>query len=569
MGGSVGEKDYAAIAKLYAKNVVDGKIPACRFVQQACERHLADLARKGWKYRFDGALANRACRFIENLPHVKGRWASRTIVLEPWQCFLLSSLFGWVDAEGLRRFRKAYIEVPRKNAKTTLCAGIALFMLCADGEPGPEVFSAAVNKDQARISWEIAQQMVRNERDMQTHYGLRALAHSITIENESGFFKPLSREADSLEGLNPHCVIVDELHAHKTREVFDVLNLAMGSRRQALLIAITTAGSDKTGIAYEQHDYVEQILSGRHEDDRYFGIIYTIDVEDDWTDPAAPVKANPNYGVSVLPDDIQTLCAQAQRSADSQNTFLTKRLNVWVSVGAAYFNMLAWRNKCQDASLKLENFYGQKCIVAVDLASKTDVAAKMYLFQLGPDPTIPRSRGRFVVFGRYYLPEDCIDRGNPNYDVYAGWAKKGLLTLTEGNVIDFEYIEDDLIEDKKNFRVTEVCYDPYQATELSTRMQKEGLPMVEVGATVRNFSEAMKQMEALVLSGKLLHNGDPVLDWMVGNVYAKKDAKQNVFPKKARDVSKIDGAVATIMAIGRSIVTVEQRRPLCLLEGVL
>lgn len=558
MVGSVA-KDYSAIGRLYAQQVVAGKIPAGQIVRLACQRQLDDLKRKKWKYTFDTERGNRVCRFIERLRHVKGQWNSKTITLEPWQCFLLTVLFGWIDSQGFRRFRKAYIEVPRKNSKTTLCAGVALFMLCADGEIGPEVYSAAVSKDQARISWEIGQLQVSADREMQRHFGVRPLAHKIVAEKTGGFFRPLSRDADSLEGLNPHCAVVDELHAHKTREVFDVLNQAMGSRRQPLLLSITTAGDNKTGIAYEQHDYVEQILSGRHEDDRYFGIIYTIDPADDWTAPEAAMKANPNYGVSVIPEDINTLCAQAQRSADSQNTFLTKRLNVWVTVGAAYFNMLAYRNRCK-SELTLEDFRGQKCVGCLDLASKTDIAAKVLLFPRG---------NHIHMFGKYYLPADCLERGKPNYDFYAGWAKKGLLTLTEGEIIDFEVIEDDLLQDQKNFRMTEVCYDQAKATELSTRMKKEGLNMVEVPSNVRNFSEPMKHMEALILAGRIHHDGDPVLDWMVGNVHAKPDHKDGVFPRKPRYDSKIDGAVAAIMGIGRLIVMVDQRRPLCFSQGVL
>lgn len=543
-------KDYCAIGRKYAQQVVSGKIPACRQVKQACQRQIDDLKRKDWRWKFDKARGNKVCKFIEQLPHIKGRWKSRNIELEPWQCFAISTIFGWVDKETeLRRFRKAYLEIPRKNAKTTIAAGLALFLLCADGEPGSEVYSAAVTRDQAKYSWLVAQQMVKLEPEMREWYNIEPLAHSIAIPGQAASFKPLSRDADTLEGLNPHGAIIDELHAHKTRDVWDVLNSATGSRRQPLILQITTAGDNKAGVCFEQHDYVEQILNGRHHDERYWGTIYTIDPEDDWTTEGAWRKANPNYGVSVLADDIESNCKQAQRSAQLQNDFLTKRLNVWVSVGTAYFNMLAWRNKCLIPDLKLEDFYEKPCFVALDLASKVDIAAKMMLFTERDE----QGNRRRYVFGKYYLPESAAEPGNPNADLYRAWAKEGHLTLTPGNIIDFEFIEADLIEDRDKFQVIEFPYDPYQATELATRMTKEGLPMLEVGATVRNFSEPMKSLDALIVSGQIFHNGDPVLDWMLSNVYGKTDAKDNVYPRKTRPEKKIDGAVALLMAHNRDL----------------
>jgi len=313
-----------------------------------------------------------------------------------------------------------------------------------------------------------------------------------------------------------------------------------------LLFCITTAGDNRIGVCFEQHDYVTQILNGRHADDRYFGIIYSIDKGDDWVSEGSARKANPNYGVSVLADDIEMICKQAQRSSEAQNAYLTKRLNIWVSTGTAFFNMLAWHNKCKQDELTLEDFYGEPCFVALDLASKVDIAAKIMLFR--------RGNIRYV-FGKYYLPESAAERGNPNYDVYAGWANADRIRLTPGNVIDFELIEADLLEDRDKFQVLEVPFDPFQATELSTRMLKEGVPMIEVGATVRNFSEPMKSLDGMILQGTIKHDGDPILGWMVGNVYGKLDAKDNVYPRKVRNENKIDGAVGLLMALNREMVS--------------
>ena len=547
------EKDYCADAQRYAEQVVAGKLPACQQVIDACRRQLSDLGRPygtDWPWKFDRERASSVCTFIELLPHVKGRWKSVNIELEPWQCFIVTTIFGWIDDEGFRRFRTAYIEVPRKNAKTTLCAGLALYMLCADGEPGAEVYSAAVTKDQARISWEIAQAQVKRESEMRKFYGVEPLAHSIVIEQTGSFFKPLARDADSLEGLSPHCAIIDEVHAHKTREVWDVLNVARGSRRQSLLFAITTAGDNKVGVCYEQHGYVEQILGGRHRDDRYFGIIYTLDAHEDWTTIEAARKANPNFGVSVLPDDIDMMSRQAQANAQAQNTFLTKRMNVWVSVGTAYFNMLAWDTICKEDGITVEQFHGEPCIIGMDLATKKDLAAKMIVFKRG---------GNFYVFGRYYLPSDAIAAGNPNYDFYRGWEKQGLLTVTEGNVTDYDYIERDLLSDMATLRPIHVGVDPnYNAGQLTTRMLSAGVPMIEVPQNVMTFSEPMKTLDALIVAGRIKHCGDPVLQWAIGNVVARVDVKGNVYPRKEHEANKIDPAVALMSALSLHLKIGEQ-----------
>jgi phage terminase large subunit-like protein len=659
---------------------VAGEVRAGELVRLACARQLRDI--EAWesgnsKWNWQPESGSRVCRFIEHLQHVKGRWKSPTIELEPWQCWLLTTLFGWVDGDGFRRYRTAYIEVPRKNAKalaldtpiptpsgwttmgvlrvgdtvlddmgahctviaesevftdhdcyemnfsngesivadaghrwatstvqfgtniyttleifatqewghvlpgilgvevmsvrkvepvptkciavdspshmflcgrtmlpthnTTICAGVALFMLCADGEPGPEVYSTAVTKDQARISWDTAAQMVKRDSEMRAHYGVEPLAHSITVESAGGYFKPLARDADSLEGLNPHCAIVDELHAHKTREVWDVINIARGSRRQSLLLAITTAGENKAGVCYEQHNYTEQILRGRHEDDSYFGVVYTLDPEDDWTTVESARKANPNYGVSVLPDDIEMMCRQARANADSQNTYLTKRLNLWVSVGTAYFNMLAWERLCKDDKLRLEDFTAEPCIFTLDLATKRDLTTRVAVFRRGE---------RYYVFGKHYLPSDSLEPGRPNYDFYRGWARDGWLTLTEGNITDYDFVERDLREDSAAYRPLQVGVDPnYNAGHLTTRMLDAGLPMIEVAHNVMQFSEPMKQLEALIVSGRIKHCGDPVLTWAMGNVVAKVDVKGNVYPRRTREENKIDPAVSLIANI--------------------
>lgn len=543
--------DYATRARRYAERVISGETPACRWVRLACQRHLDDLEsalKPTFQWRFDIVRANSICDFIEGLPHVKGKWKSANITVEDWQCFILCCVFGWVDkGSGVRRFRKALVVVPRKNGKSPIAAGVGLYLLIMDDEPGAEVYSAATTRDQAKIVWgEYARKMLLRTPELRYEFGVEPLANSITVESTGSFFKPLSRDVDSLEGLNIHGGIVDELHAHKTREVFDVLDDGTGARRQPLLFIISTEGNANEGVFPEQVDYLKGVLEGTHEDDSYFGLIYTIDADDDWTQPASWQKCNPNYGISVSAKDLEVRCRQAIANPASQSSFLTKRCNVRVGAGSAFFNMLAWGTVCKDESLKLEDFYGQPCLLHLDLASKLDIAAKVYLFQRATD---------YVVFGRYYLPSDVIAPGAPNYDFYRGWADSNRLTLTEGNRTDYSTIETQCVEDMRNFQILAVGVDPlYNAEQLTQRLKDiHGLPMQEVPHNVPTFSEPMKTIEALIVAGKIKHNGDPVMTWAIGNTIAKRDAKDNVYPRKSRNDNKIDPAVALIAVVSLSL----------------
>ena len=534
---------YSERAAHYAQRVIAGEIVACKLTRLACERFLKDLQRTDWQWRFDTAQAERACMFIEMLPHIKGQWARQRlkITLEDWQVFIIANIFGWTDAHtGLRRFLTVYLEVARKNAKSTLAAGIGLYMLFADGEPGAEVYSAATTGDQARIVFEVARQMVLREGEL-VRGGIDAQRHGLYMPDDARKFEPLNAEGSTLDGLNPHCTIIDELHAHKRRDVYDVLDTARGARDQSLLASITTAGSDRAGICYEQRTYVVKVLEGVFEDERYFGVIYTLDDTDDWTDPAVWPKANPNYGVSVLAEDFERSAREAMNKLAAQNNFLTKRLNVWVNADSAWMDMRAW-DRAGNPALKIEDFEGEECFAALDLASKVDIAAKVLLFRRGK---------KYYAFGSYYLPEQAVDDGRNSQ--YSGWARAGRLTVTDGNVIDYDRLETDLKEDAGRFQMVEVPYDPFQAMQFSQRMQAEGLPMVEMRPTVLNFSEPMKELEKLVLEGSFEHDGDPVLTWMVSNVVCHRDQKDNIYPRKEREENKIDGVVALIMALGRAM----------------
>lgn len=541
----IAHEEYAKRGKRYAQQVVSGEVPAGRLVRLACQRHLDDLARKDWEWKFDAKRGERICKLAELMPHVKGRWDSKRIRLEDWQCFLLTSVFGWVNNAKVRRFRKALIVVPRKNAKSTIAAIVGLYLFAYDNEVGAEVYSAATTRDQAGISWNVAKQMCAKLPKLLDSRGLEVLAHAITQESTGSVFRALASEAHTLEGLNIHGAIVDELHAHKTREVWDVIDDATGSRVQPLIFAISTEGDASEGVFPEQVGYLDKVLTGAHQDERFFGLHYSIDPEDDWTTEEAWRKANPNYGVSVFAHDMHTRCRQAVQNPGSQASFLTKRLNVRVGAGEAFFNMLAWRNICYMPDLKLEDFYGQRCIIMLDLASKWDLAAKVMLFERD---------GHCFAFSRCYLPEAALEDGQPNYDVYRGWQAAGRIEVTPGNTTDFAFIHRDLEADCRNFDVQRIGYDPYQAHLFVQELQGAGMHQVlEVPSTVMNFSDPMKQLNELIMTGRIHHNGDPVLTYGLGNVVAKIDAKENVFPTKSRAGNKIDPAVALIGALSVAI----------------
>jgi phage terminase large subunit-like protein len=529
----------------YVQGVLDGNITTGELVWLACDRHASDIAQVDdaeYPYYLNDEAAMNAIDFVQNLKHVKGEWAraNENIELEPWQLFILYSIFGWLHkSNDMRRFRTAYTEVARKNAKSTLTSAVGLYMMAADNEPGAECYSAATTRDQALIVFNGAQQMARKEKDMCKILGVDVAAHSIHQISTASWFRPLSADYQTLDGLNIHFAAVDELHAHKTRHVYDVIETATGSRQQSLVWNITTAGSNMSGVCYEQRSYVSKILKKTAVDDTYFGIIYTIDEDDEWTDPACWPKANPNLGVSVKLDDMERLARKAMEMPSAQNNFLTKRLNVWVNADTAWMNMLKWR-ACGNTDLSLEDFHGEPCIIAVDLASKIDIAAVKLLFKRGE---------HYYDFGKYYLPEEQVQISHNAS--YSGWVRSGYITTTEGNMIDFGVIEDDIHEICKLFDVEEICYDPYQATMFATRLANRRIKMVEYKQTVSMISEPMKEMEGLVMEGRFHHNGCPVMSWMVSNVVGHLDTKDNIYPRKEQPQNKIDGVVASIMALGR------------------
>lgn len=539
--------NYCARALAYAKAVISGDIPACRYVKQACQRQLDDLAKPPTGFHFDEEKATRVCRFVELCPHIKGELAkaNELIKLADWQIFILTTVFGWVNEKGHRRFRRVYTEIPRGNGKSTFTSPIGLYMLAIDGEQGAEVYSAATTRDQARIVFRDAQAMARKMPQFRKRFGVDVPAQAITQLNTNSTFQALSADGHTLDGLNIHFAAIDELHAHKTREVYDVLETGLGKRPQSMLWMITTSGSNKFGICYEVRDYVLKVLSGGVQDnssEATFGIVYTTDEGDDPYDEATLKKANPNWAISVDPSIVMQTASKAQQVATARANYLTKHLNIWVDANSALFDTEHWR-KCEDKALDELDFAEDESVLALDLASKIDMAAKINCYRRNID-----GKDHFYVFPRFYLPRAAIEEDR--HPMYRGWEMQGDIEATAGETIDFAVIEDEIRLECPGRNIAAVVADPWQANYLVTNLQRDGFPAEEFRQTVANMSEATKTLDALMREGRIHHPGNAVMNWMIGNVVGHFDAKDNVYPRKELPANKIDGAVALIMALG-------------------
>lgn len=546
---------HVLAAQMYAQQVVDGLIPACKWTIEAVQRQIDDLQREpseDWPWIFDEAKAARPCEFVELLPHIKGKWARerRLLVLDAWQCFIVTTVFGWVHRDtGLRRFREAYIEVPRKNGKSLLSAGIGLYMLSADGEQGAEVYSAATTRDQARIVFDDAKGMAERTPDMRTYLGVAILAHAITVAHTSSKFGPLAAEASTQDGLNVHCAIIDELHAHKKRDLYDVIDTARGAREQSLLWLITTAGTDRSGICYERRTHITKVLDRVIEDPSMFGIIYTIDDKDDPMDPSTWAKANPNWMVSVLPEDMHAAARKASAMPSALNNFLTKRLDVWVNGESPWMDMRAW-DRCADTDMQLSDFVGEKCWMGLDLAQKKDFAALCLVFERA---------GVWHVCIRLYLNELAVqESGNAHL---SGWARSGYVQVTDGDITDFDVLAEDMRSYCRQFDVQEIAFDPALSMYFAGKLIEEGLPLVEIAQRSLFFTPPLIQVENLVLERKLKFDGNPVMTWMVSNLVVKVSKFNELrSPTKERPENKIDGPMAMLMALGRALATIPNEK---------
>ncbi len=538
------KRDYLAIANQYANDVISGVIPAGKLVIEAAKRQVADLQKEDFPWVFEAKKAEKVCRFCELCPHIEGRkFAGKKLVLEPWQVFILVSIFGWIHRDtGLRRFKRVYIEVPKGNGKSFLVSAVANYLGFADGEPGSQIYSAATSMPQAKITFGVAQKMLRAMNEFSTKAGIEVEAHSIVQKRSNSFFRPLSSEAKGVEGTNPYAIFVDELHIAADRDLLDNAETACGKREGSLLWAITTAGSDRAGICYEWHQYLEKILNGSVVDDTFFGVIYSIDAdEDDWQLPETWKKANPNWNVSVLPEEIAAKAQKAKQLASAQNTFKTKHLNVWVGAKSGWMDMARFM-KCADALLSEEDFIGQPCVLGLDLASKLDLLAIQKVFWKQID-----GKNHYYTFGTYWTNEARIeDSANSQY---RGWAIDNLLRVCPGETNDFDVVEEFLKQTATQFELLEVSHDPWQAHDLMTRVSSNGFNVVQVPQMTKYLSDPMKEIEAAVYDGRFHFNGDPILVWAMGNVVSTPDKNDNLFPTKERQENKIDPATALFTAM--------------------
>lgn len=534
---------YPAVAKKYAKEVTSGKIPAAKYVRLACQRHLDDLDWQkddGFAFRFDAKAATRACKFIELMPHTKGKWAAQkqTLKMEPWQVFMTVCLFGWLRRkDNTRRFRRFLLLVPRKNGKSAWAAAVGNYMFAADGEHGAEVYSGATTEKQA---WEVfrpARLMAMKRPDMCSHYGIGVNASNLHILGNESRFEPLIGKPG--DGASPSCAIVDEYHEHETDQMFDTMETGMGAREQPLMLVITTAGDNIAGPCYQMQDEAQKMLDGIRQDDETLALIYGIDKDDDWTDPGVLRKANPNYGVSVGDDFLLARQKEALSSPRKAGVFKTKHLNVWVQSRAAYYNVQKYMGAADD-SLKLSDFRGKECIIGIDLAEKRDLTAIELVFRHGKG---------FARFGRYYAPEETIEQ--PENEHFRLWRDTGRLIQTDGAVTDQRAIQEDLEDDLSAFDVRELVFDPWHSRQMAVEMMELGVPCVEFANRPSLMNEPMRAMDALIADKALHHDGCPAFSWMLSNVVNGTRTNDLHRPAKERAENKIDGPVAFMMALGR------------------
>lgn len=541
----------------YARAVLAGQIVTGRLVRLACQRHINDIesgASRG--LRFDPAEAQAAIDFWEICPHLKGAAAKRgeTLRLEPWQRFIVGSVYGWKRADGTRRFRVIWLEMGRKNGKSTLLYPAGLYALALDGEEGAEVYSVATKRDQARLVFDLAKRAVTRVPDLAEL--VQVYAFTLVCEDSFGKFEAVSSDADTLDGLNPSAALCDEIHKWPGRDLWDVIETGMGARDQPLLWAITTAGEEGEEDVYgQEHDHTVNVLEGVVQDDARFGYIACIDPNDDFTDPAVIVKANPNLGVSVFADEIGAQVEKAKRMPAAANAVKRLRFGVRAQDGEAWIPLQMWDAGRCDA-LTWEALAGFPCWAALDLANTSDFAALALCFPLGADLKPPADPDRPAVWAykwRLWIPAETHNPiGMKLREIAEPWINCGWVVATEGNSIDPARIEADVIADASRFNVLGLCYDPFNAATVATRLQFEGIEIHQFPQRMTHFSEPTKLFGEDLANKTFRHDGNPAVRWMARNCVLVGDGAGHRMPSRKRSSAKIDGIVAAVMARGRA-----------------
>jgi phage terminase large subunit-like protein len=528
----------------YGKNVISGEIPACAWVRLAAQRHFDDLKKwnkKSSPYYFDEMAAKKIVSFYRLVKHSKGAMAGQSFELSDWQVFWVSVMFGWKRQNGLRRFQTVYFGVPRKNGKTTFAVPIGLYMMILDSEAGAEIYSAATKRDQARLVFDEAQRMVNSSPELKQV--IKVQKHSLFVESTATKFEALSSDAKSLDGLNPHCVLIDELHAHKTPDLYGVLETAIGARLQPLILSITTAGFVTIGICVDQRDYGRKVVQGLIEDDSFMFVDYGIDEGDDPFSEDTWKKANPNYGVSIEPETFRRTAKKAQNEVSFLNEFLTKHLNVWTTSVEAYFDM----NKWNDCALDFDWEHFKKCTnihLGLDLSETQDLCALVLVGNLD---------GTTLIFPKFYLPKDnIVSKSKKDGANYVAWEKAGYLTLLDGDVIDYDYIYEDILQIDKDLDLEELVFDKWNARQLINNLDKQTyITCVEFPQMMKFFSPILKEFVVMMHRKEIAHNNNKILNWNISNTTVITDPSGNVRPNKEKGANKIDGTVATLMALSR------------------
>ena len=565
------DNELRAFVSGYIESVQSGARVVGKYERLGVERHLRDLARTDPELRFNERRALHMLRFAVTLVrHTKGVWAGERFefsAASSWQAFILWSLFGWerrTDGEWRRRFRSAYISVGRKNGKTMLAAIVAIYLLAFDGEASAEVYFAATKRDQAKIGWKQAASIVRQSRSKELRKLIKIVdsRSNMNIEDDGSVCEALGRDADTMDGLSPSCGIVDELHAHKNRDTWDVLESGMGARKNPLMLGPTTAGSVRAGLCWDlDHDAV-RILEEVITDDTLFGYIARVDDGDAWDDPAVWPKANPNLGVSVYPEKLEDAARKAANNIAYLGEFRRKHLNEWTEADTAWLALDKW-DACSSGPIDADALRGRRCYAAIDLSSTSDISALVLVFPPAPATEAdPEPEDRWQVLPFYFIPSETIPaRVKTDRVPFDAWVDQGRVIATDGDVIDHAAIRHKLIDLGGLYDIREVPMDPYNGWQLASELQGCGFEVVQFRQGFASMSPAMKEAEKLILSGKLDHGCCPVLRWMLRNISVKTDPAGNIKPDKSRSADRIDGIVSLIMGVGRATLTVQEVPP--------
>ncbi|ETT46282.1 hypothetical protein BSK66_25555 [Paenibacillus odorifer] len=545
------KEDVTCPVRKYAERVLSGDIPAGEPVRLACQRHLdnlrdSELNVSTFEYYFDDLAAEHALEFFGYLRHSKGKWARQSFELQLWQEFIIGSIFGWLHkTTQLRRFRTVYEEIPRKNGKSTKVSGIGLYLTVADEEYGAEVYAAATKRDQAKITFDEAARMVKASPDLMQKF--RVYKNNLHVIDTGSKFEPLGADSDSQDGLNVHGGLIDEYHAHKSSAMYDVIESGTSAREQPLIYVITTAGINQNGPCYQLREYAMKVLKGIQPDETFFAYIATIDDDDDVFDPAVWMKANPNLGISKELDYMVKQANKAKQMATAYVNFLIKDLNKWTNAAVKWIPMSKW-----DASagkIELDQLKGRKCYGGLDLSTKLDITAFALVFP--PD----HSDGEYIVLVFFWIPEDAVqEKEGKDKVLYTNWVEEDLVYTTPGNAIDYRFIRKTINDLGKMYKIEEIAFDPWRATQTALELADDGFTMVEMSQTLKNLSEATQEFEKLAVSKRLIHGGNPVMRWMVDNTVVRMDENENVAPSKKKSSGRIDGVAATINALARCIV---------------